>query len=110
MPSINTEKRRQVAHNWYIKHKKYVQDNLIERRQKRKIWFRGLKKSLACKVCGESHPACIDFHHPNPDEKDGDVSRMVRSALSEETILAEIAKCEVLCSNCHRKLHWDEEL
>jgi hypothetical protein len=29
--------------------------------------------------------------------------------LSKERILQEIAKCSVLCSNCHRKLHWDEK-
>ena len=61
---------------------------------------------MKCEICGEDHPACIDFHHKNPEEKLGDVSDMVGFAYSEDRILQEIAKCNVWCSNCHRKHHW----
>lgn len=32
---------------------------------------------------------------------------MVHNGSSKEKILAEIGKCTVLCSNCHKKFHWD---
>ena len=60
-----------------------------------------------CIVCGETHSACLDFHHRNgKTDKLGDIGRIRR--FSTERLLAEIAKCDVLCANCHRKHHWDE--
>lgn len=78
------------------------------RKYKLKIrdWFRNYKKGLSCKECGETHPACLEFHHLR--HKDSTVSNMVGSGYSKERILKEIAKCEVLCANCHRKVHYKE--
>jgi len=59
-------------------------------------------------MCGESHPAIIDFHHINQDTKKDDITRLVNKSLSIENIKKEISLCQVLCSNCHRKLHWVE--
>jgi hypothetical protein len=78
-------------------------------RKKRAAWFAKLKCGLRCKDCGESHPACLDFHHRNPKEKLGNISFIVTSAWSEQRILKEIAKCDILCVNCHRKLHCKRE-
>lgn len=64
------------------------------------------KAKYKCLRCGESHPACLDFHHRNPAEKFRNVSEMVCSAFEFEKILEEMAKCDCLCSNCHRKEHW----
>jgi len=59
-----------------------------------------------CK-CGESDPACLEFHHLG--DKDQQISYMVRNAVSVQRIKIEIAKCEILCSNCHRKEHYQDE-
>lgn len=44
--------------------------------------------------------------HLDPSAKEGLVGQMANQGLSEEHLLAEIAKCAVLCENCHRKEHW----
>jgi hypothetical protein len=62
-----------------------------------------------CVKCGETDPACLDFHHRNGKaDKLGDIATIRR--FGKERILAEIAKCDVLCTNCHRKLHRDERV
>ena len=60
-----------------------------------------------CVKCGENDPACLDFHHRDGKRnKLGNIGEIRR--FSNERILAEIAKCDVLCANCHRKHHHSE--
>lgn len=55
-----------------------------------------------CEGCGEADPRVLEFHHVG--QKDMDVAKMVSSGYSIERIEAELVKCQVLCSNCHRKI------
>lgn len=72
-------------------------------RQAKNDWFKEHKATLKCERCPENHPACLQFHHRDGDEKEGEVGRMVRQGYSISAILEEMAKCEVLCANCHAK-------
>lgn len=75
-------------------------------------WLINHKSSLECETCGENHPACLEFHHVNPDEKEHEISKMVARGFSMKAILREIEKCKILCANCHHKLHngWKYEM
>ena len=88
----------------YLKNRQKYIDKAKRITEEIVAWWKDYKATLSCVECGESHPACIDFHHER-DDKEANVSGLIRKA-SKERILAEIAKCEVLCSNCHRKRHW----
>jgi hypothetical protein len=58
-------------------------------------------KKEPCTDCGESYPPYVmDFDHL--DDKTEGISSMTRRNRSWESILKEIAKCELVCSNCHR--------
>ena len=111
MPLKDPEKRREYQRaymrSWYQKNKtKHIA--LVRGREKRiKEWLREYKESLGCEVCGETHPACLEFHHINPQEKGFSVGRL-NDYLSVRIIQKEIAKCRLLCANCHRKEHWNE--
>lgn len=60
------------------------------------------KARHGCADCGEADPIVLDFDHVGTD-KEYSISDMVRAALSLDTIMREIAKCEVCCANCHRR-------
>ncbi len=82
----NVERYRGYAKKLYIKNKKYIYDILLKN---------------PCVVCGESDPACLDFDHIDPSEKEFHISQSVY--MSAKKVQKEIEKCQVLCANCHRK-------
>ena len=111
MPLKDPEKRREYQRSYM---RRWYQDNkakhitLVRGREKQiKAWLREYKESLGCEVCGETHPACLEFHHVNPHEKKFSIGR-VNDFLSVRLTQSEIAKCRLLCANCHRKEHWNE--
>lgn len=67
-------------------------------------------KAQPCVRCGNTFPArCMDFHHRDPDKKEGDICRLARKPCGDRTLRREIEKCDLLCANCHRILHSEEE-
>jgi len=63
------------------------------------------KLKVGCSRCGfDKDAVALDFHHTD-NSKDVNVSAMVSRHRSLERVFAEIAKCVVLCSNCHRIMH-----
>ncbi|WP_255198338.1 homing endonuclease associated repeat-containing protein [Halorarius litoreus] len=90
---------------WYYRHR---ETDSIEKRQRRtdlRAWLHEQKTAAACERCGESSPDCLEFHHPPGVDKRMDVGTMVSHGHSRASIREEIAKCDVLCSNCHRRTH-----
>lgn len=57
-----------------------------------------------CLHCGEKDPRCLDFHHRNPADKYFNVSAAHKLQCEADEITDEVRKCDVLCSNCHRKV------
>lgn len=87
----------------YQENKEYYKTKAAEYKKKKMAEFEEYKSTLKCVVCGESRPWCLDFHHVNPLEKENEVSHLIESP---KKFKEEIKKCIVLCSNCHRDLHY----
>jgi hypothetical protein len=103
MPFSNKEKQAVWFHNWYLQHRKERIALAKQQRVNDREWFRALKRTLVCLHCGEDDARCLDFHHRDPSTKLGVVSNMC--VRGRKAVLAEIEKCDVLCANCHRKIH-----
>ncbi len=98
------ECKRSYNKTWYDKNKESHKTNVLRNNSVYREWF--VKtisevKSVPCADCGISYPSYVmDFDHLEGTLKLECVSKM--TGFSKEKILAEIAKCEVVCSNCHR--------
>jgi len=106
MPYKDKKRQKEAQAVWYQENKKSSAENKQRYRKERAIWFLELKRQLSCVECGESHPACIEFHHNDETKKFKKISDMVHEPYNEERILDEIKKCKILCGNCHKKHHW----
>ena len=57
-----------------------------------------------CDVCGRGGPAAVfEFHHVDASSKKFGISD--GTPRSWPRVLAELAKCVMLCANCHREVH-----
>lgn len=79
-----------------------------QRRAALRLWYNDYRAGFACEVCGEKHTATLDFHHKQPKYKKHEISQMIGKGYAKKSIVKEMMKCKVLCSNCHRKFHWEE--
>ena len=84
---------------------KLVRRRLYRNRQKwiSKIFVRDYKFEHNCKNCGEENTNCLIFHHRDPMEKEYNIPQLYKYGI--KSIQREIDKCDLLCHNCHSKLH-----
>jgi hypothetical protein len=100
---------REYNKGWYQRHRERLLEKHRQHNEELKIWLKRYKSKLYCVMCGENHPACIQFHHRNRNQKSFTISHAIgRGYMSRKKLEEEINKCDILCGNCHAKLHWQE--
>jgi hypothetical protein len=96
-----------IARNqrWYREHpdvrsrRMDEQERSARRRKHRLVWEYLCEHP--CVDCGETDPIVLEFDHLR--DKVANISKMASSKRPWSVILEEIAKCEVVCANCHRR-------
>jgi hypothetical protein len=102
---MTPEQRRDYAHRHYLANMELYKQRAVVSNKQAKI--RNRENMLAyllmhpCADCEERNPVVLDFDHVK-GKKEYNVAKMMNSSLSWSKILSEIAKCEVVCANCHR--------
>lgn len=78
-------------------------------RNKKGVLVQKIKSESKCSFCDCIKMECLDFHHIE-DNKEQGIGAMIRDKnVSIEQLEAEIKKCIILCSNCHRTLHANDK-
>lgn len=68
--------------------------------------FRTFKENIGCQACRYDECGdCLDFHHLKPENKKIKISKLIWF-YQKECFHEEVQKCILLCSNCHRRLHF----
>ena len=101
-----SECRKTYFKNWRSNHLNRHIQMVKERRDENRKWIIAYKEANPCKDCGNSFPFYVmDFDHSPDQEKKFGIAQ-VGALKGRETLLAEIAKCDLVCSNCHRIRTW----
>lgn len=62
-----------------------------------------------CQCCGyelnDHNSSVFHFHHINPQEKEYVWTKL--RLFSDDKIQRELAKCQLLCANCHSLVHYE---
>lgn len=90
---------------WHYRNAEWNSERTLRRRTRLRQWVNDRKSERGCADCGESDPACLDFHHEDSEQKEMAVAKMVTYGHGRDSLRDEMERCEVLCANCHQKRH-----
>ncbi len=96
------DRQRVSSRRYYEAHKdEYLARNLAKKKAIRE-WIQS-QKNRPCMDCGREYPHYVmDFDH-RPDQKKLYEPTRLYVLQSWRKARAEIAKCDVVCANCHRE-------
>lgn len=98
---------REYQREWFAKNKEVQLERVMRNTARQRKLLRDFVEDYLinnpCIDCGESNPIVLDFDHIDLEKKEYGVSVIVLKGMSLEKLKTEVAKCEIRCSNCHRK-------
>jgi hypothetical protein len=106
-PETRKAYHKEQSRKYYLANKEKVLAGVKVQRAIGKARWDTYKRTLKCTKCEQNHPAALDFHHIDPSEKENLVSKLVSNGCFAAA-MEEVQKCIVLCANCHRIHHYEE--
>jgi hypothetical protein len=112
-PDARRAYQREYQRKWYRRNREIHKQRVYAATSKRRLLLMRRVNELKqrpCVDCGVSYPPYVmDFDHVAGAKVD-DICGMRRRMMDWETILSEAAKCDVVCSNCHRSRTYHRRL
>lgn len=106
MTTNNPILRKQENAKYYSENKEYHRARNANRKRVVQEFVKQYKESHPCADCNNLYPACVmDFDHLPQFEKTEGIAIMAKHTTLPR-VMEEIAKCELVCSNCHRIRTW----
>ena len=99
--------RKIIDKKYYEKNKKDIFIKRLKRLRSRKL---ELAKLLGgkCSECGYNQClGALDFHHVSHN-KEKSIAELLKGYSKQKT-LKEAQKCILLCANCHREMHYNQD-
>lgn len=110
MPYKDPEKAKAAKRRHYLKNKaQYIEratSNRITRRRALGKYVQEVKKDKSCADCKiQYHYAAMEFDHVR-GTKIKCIANLVHEVVPLQELIDEMAKCDLVCANCHRVRTW----
>ena len=94
---------REGRSRWHYPCRYCQRERMNAARKSRQDYVDAIKIKSGCIDCGfkSDHPEVYDFDHLPEFEKVASISTLLTKGTMDD-LNAEIAKCEIVCANCHR--------
>lgn len=106
-PDGRDRRCRDCAKAWYaanrVRHVQNVRRRNDKHRRELYRFLAGFLRENPCVDCGESDIRCLEFDHRPGEGKHKMISALIAEPASLAKLLREMAKCDVVCANCHRR-------
>lgn len=102
---VKSGKRKNKIQSYCKKCNSIETRNRLRKFKENVVEYKGGK----CICCGyDKCIAALDLHHRDPNKKDFTFShiRMTSFEKNKEIICNELDKCDLVCANCHREIHF----
>ncbi len=100
----SSQAARDKASAWYYANKEHV----AAKNKAYRVIIRAMiikARDVPCMDCGHRYPqVCMQFHHRDPSTKKCEIANASTPNLAQK----EMAKCDVICANCHCIRHGED--
>lgn len=94
------EERSKYMKSYKTRNAQKTRDDMKRFMDSRRAWLHKLK-DVPCLDCGVKYPpVCMDFDHRTGETKLFNIATITR--WNNSNIDTELAKCDIVCANCHR--------
>lgn len=83
----------------------YAADTESGFKRKARDYIAEVKENAVCADCGGKFPSCV-YHFDHVPERGPKLFNLGSGDYAIETVRAEIAKCDIVCANCHAIRTW----
>lgn len=102
MPYKDPQKQKRALARYFQENKERIRESQNKKRNLFRRRIQEAKTDTPCKDCNEVFPHYVmDFDHLPGVKKNFNIGT-TSNTTSMTALEAEIAKCDVVCSNCHR--------
>lgn len=108
VPFKDPAKQKESARRHYEKNRQKMIDrarlDTDRRRREARAFVADYLSNHSCVDCGEADHLVLEFDHRDPSTKVAAIAQLVgRGCWSVQRLQTEIDKCDVRCTNCHRR-------